>query len=129
LGLRQAHDAAAVVSRHRVVEIHLEAPPKPPEGAACNGCGLCCLAEPCPLGMLISRSRHGACRALLWNEGDGRYHCGAVTTPERFLAWLPSGLAHRLARRWIAAGDGCDAGIDMVSPSGHPPIRHAGSRA
>ena len=36
----------------QVVHWHPEAPPKPPEGAPCNGCGLCCLAEPCPLGML-----------------------------------------------------------------------------
>ena len=27
----------------QVVHIHPGAPPKPPEGAPCNGCGLCCL--------------------------------------------------------------------------------------
>ena len=56
----------------QVVHWHPEAPPKPPEGAPCNGCGLCCLAEPCPLGMLVSRRRTGACVALRWSAADGR---------------------------------------------------------
>ena len=51
-------DAAAPAPA--VVWLHAEAPPKPAEGAPCNGCGLCCLAEPCPLGVLVSRRRTGA---------------------------------------------------------------------
>lgn len=72
-------------------------------GAPCNGCGLCCLAEPCPLGMLLSRRRRGACVALRWSEAEQRYRCGAVAHP-----WLG-----RLARRWIAAGAGCDADLQV----------------
>ena len=58
--------------QHPVVWLQPSAPPKPAEGAPCNGCGLCCLAEPCPLGMLVSRRRTGACTALRWSDADQR---------------------------------------------------------
>jgi hypothetical protein len=108
------------VLRHQIIQIHPEAPSKPPEGAACNGCGLCCLAEPCPLGMVLSRKRWGACTALRWDEATRLYRCGALTQPRGV---LPSGLRwcapllQRLARRWIAAGVGCDASLEVATPS------------
>jgi hypothetical protein len=85
----------------RVVMIHPAAPPKPAEGAACNGCGVCCAAEPCPLGMLLSLRRHGACRLLAWHEGQ--YRCRALHGAPRLL--------RPLVRRWIAAGAGCDSDL------------------
>ena len=103
------------------VSVHIErsAPQKPPLGASCNGCGLCCLIEPCPLGVVLSRSRTGQCQALRW-QGDLRvYRCGAISAPKDvlrdglpkflhgalpLLGWLLT----RLARRWIAVGTGCD---------------------
>jgi hypothetical protein len=85
-------------ARSQVIHIHPESPPKPALGATCNGCGVCCLAEPCPLGMLLSRKRTGACVALRWSDVDLRYRCGAVDGPWGFLA-----------RRWISAGTGCDS--------------------
>ena len=78
-------------------------------GAACNGCGLCCSAEPCPLGCWLSRRRHGACAALDWNDAARRYECTAVSRPTRWFPWLPVPLGRRLALRWIAAGAGCDS--------------------
>jgi hypothetical protein len=93
----------------RVIHLHPAAPPKPASGAACNGCGLCCAAEPCPLGMLLSRRRRGACAALEWHEAEARYRCGVLATPRRWLPWLPAPMARALAARWIAAGRGCDA--------------------
>jgi hypothetical protein len=108
----------------RVIHLHPAAPPKPPVGAACNGCGLCCAAEPCPLGMLLSRRRRGACVALAWSEVEatsndpsdatagGNYRCGVLVAPGRWLPWLPAPLARALARRWIAAGRGCDAELE-----------------
>ncbi len=95
-----------------MIHLHVDAPAKPAEGDACNGCGLCCAAEPCPLGVLVSRRRRGACRALQWSDSAGRYHCGLVSDPVSVLPWLPPVLAPRvahLARRWIAAATGCDA--------------------
>ena len=95
--------------QRRVIFLQARAPAKPPPGQACNGCGACCAAEPCPLGAIIGRQLRGPCAALAWEEAAARYRCGAVTAPERHLPWLPAGWARRLALRWIAAGSGCDA--------------------
>jgi len=98
----------------RVILLHVDAPPKPAEGAPCNGCGLCCATEPCPVGVLVSRKRVGACDALLWSDSDGRYYCGLVSDPVRAMPWLPAPLAPLLswlARRWIASATGCDASL------------------
>jgi hypothetical protein len=97
-----------------VILLHAAAAPKPATGTPCNGCGQCCAAEPCPLGMLVSRRRVGACAALSWSEADGRYHCGVVAAPARWLPWLPAPLVRRLALRWIASGAGCDAEIETA---------------
>ena len=96
----------------RIIHLHPAAPAKPATGAACNGCGVCCAAEPCPLGMLLSRRRRGACAALEWHEAGARYRCGALSAPARWLPWLPAPLARGLAARWIAAGRGCDADLE-----------------
>lgn len=98
----------------RVILLHVDAPAKPPQGAACNGCGVCCAAEPCPVGVLVSRRRHGACAALQWSDSQRRYLCGLVSAPKAVLPWLPTWLApgaSRLARRWIASATGCDASL------------------
>src|SRR3990167_9116863 len=116
----------------RVIHIQPGAPAKPPEGAPCNGCGVCCLLEPCPLGMLLSGRRRGACLAVQWDVVARRYRCAAVMTPmevvKRVLPhWLhassPAGAAllSRLAPRWIAAGKGCDSSVltqDLGQPDG-----------
>lgn len=90
-----------------------EAPLKPAVGQPCNGCGVCCLFEPCPLGVVLSRRRRGACVALQWDNAASNYRCGALADPGRHLGWLPAGWARRLIRRWIAAGQGCDADLDV----------------
>lgn len=104
------------MSRDQVIHIHPAAPAKPALGAPCNGCGLCCLAEPCPLGQVISRKRSGACDALRWDPAQSLYRCGVLSEPESVLGtrwrWA-SPLLRRLARRWIAAGVGCDATLQV----------------
>lgn len=121
----------------QVIYLQPDAPPKPALGAPCNGCGICCLAEPCPLGVVLSARRSGACRALRWNESAVRYECGAITQPDEVLgaamdSWpLPTRvkqglgglLARRLpgwARRWVAAGKGCDAALEALPPATVP---------
>lgn len=113
------------------VTLHIEpeAPPKPALGAPCNGCGVCCLMEPCPLGVLLSGRRRGACSALQWQSASRQYRCGAITCAHEVLrARLPA-FAHasvpllaatlaRLAKRWVAAGVGCDC--DVLSPPWPP---------
>ncbi len=106
---------------HRTIHIHPAAPAKPALGQPCNGCGLCCLAQPCPLGMLVSLRRTGACSALRWSDAHQRYQCGMVSQPIEVLHRLPqwlvrpvAGLLAAAARRWIAAGQGCDADVEVV---------------
>ena len=108
-----------------VIHLHRQAPAKPPSGATCNGCGVCCSFAPCPLGVLVSGRRHGACAALRWHADAQRYHCGVVSDP--LLVWprLPLALRAplmRLARRWIAAGAGCDSDLEAeaAAPEGEP---------
>lgn len=109
-----------------VIYLEPAAPPKPPAGQPCNGCGACCSWQPCPLGRWLSRRRHGACVALEWHGEQGRYRCGALATPHRWLPGLPAAWSRFLVQRWIAAGQGCDAHFDaeiaaeaVVGP-GHP---------
>lgn len=101
----------------RVIYLHLQAPAKPAEGAACNGCGVCCAAEPCPLGILVTGRLQGACRALQWRDGPpGLYRCGLVSAPREVLRWLPAWaapLVSGLARRWISSASGCDASLGV----------------
>lgn len=108
----------------QVIHIEPAAPAKPALGAPCNGCGVCCLAEPCPLGRVISRKRVGACEALRWDGTLKIYRCGAITDAAGVLGerWaFAAPLLRRLARRWIAAGGGCDADMEVAcSPLHHP---------
>jgi hypothetical protein len=101
--------------RYDVIYLQTDAPAKPAPGQPCNGCGVCCAWQPCPLGVLASRRRHGSCVALRWAADAGQYRCGLLTAPETVWPWLPAiarPLLQRLARRWIAAGIGCDCEAD-----------------
>jgi hypothetical protein len=113
---------------YRTILIEPDAPLKPNWGAACNGCGVCCLAEPCPVGVVLSRRRNGACVALQWDSVSRQYRCGAVANPQAMLVrvwpavWWPvrkgfAFLLGKMALRWIAAGQGCDSSLEPVSPS------------
>ena len=113
--LGPVHTPLPAGSPSRVIHLHVDAPPKPSVGQACNGCGVCCAAEPCPIGVIVSRQRVGRCQALQWSDDDRRYYCGMVRSPGQILPWLPTRLApitSRLARRWIASATGCDASLE-----------------
>jgi|SRR5450830_493327 len=122
---------------HQVILIHVDGPPKPLPGAPCNGCGVCCLLEPCPLGVVLSGRRHGACAAVRWTGAPHHYRCGALVEPLgvlqnllpapllRLAPWLAPGLV-RLAKRWIAVGVGCDSTVEpgpLEKPLDAPEIR------
>ncbi|MBX9715592.1 MAG: hypothetical protein K2X42_03250 [Burkholderiaceae bacterium] len=103
--------------RLQTIPIHPAAPLKPAWGARCNGCGVCCAAEPCPVGILVSGRRLGACRALEWHDIQQRYLCGMVDAPDRYLGLrVPTvGKAvSMLTRRLISAGQGCDSDAQIV---------------
>jgi len=107
------------MSDRQIVHLHPAAPLKPAEGLPCNGCGVCCALETCPAARLRFRQKAGPCPALEWAAGQNRYHCGLLTRPGHYLAWLPTfanRLASRLLARWIAAGIGCDCNAEQVGP-------------
>ncbi|HRE17184.1 MAG TPA: hypothetical protein PLW86_08970 [Rhodocyclaceae bacterium] len=98
----------------QIIYLHPDAPAKPPTGATCNGCGVCCAMETCPSGLLLFRQRRGPCPALRWSPPAARYFCGLLLAPEDYLPWLPRWcrpLASRFFKRWIAAGIGCDSNV------------------
>lgn len=99
----------------RSIAIHPAAPAKPSPGAACNGCGVCCLIEPCPIGRIASHRWRGACARLQWDDETGRYRCGLLAASARIAgpAWLGRALAATM-RRWIAAGAGCDCDAEFA---------------
>lgn len=107
----------------RIIHLRVEAPAKPATGAPCNGCGVCCATEPCPLGMVLSGRRSGTCTALRWDAGRVRYTCGAIVAPREVLPRglrLLAPLIGRLAPRWVAAGQGCDADLEAEPAPDRP---------
>jgi len=103
--------------KEQVIHLQRKAPSKPDEGQPCNGCGVCCVLETCPVARLRFRQVKGPCPALQWSETDSRYHCGLLLRPGHYLGWLPGffePLAKRLFVRWIAAGKGCDCSAEIA---------------
>ena len=101
----------------QVIVVHRDAPAKPDLGHPCNGCGVCCLTEPCPVGRLIFLRWRGACPALQWQGDEARYICSLAATTHVWLRRLPRGLrglAGRFFARAIAAGQGCDADMRVA---------------
>lgn len=97
------------MSKTRFIQIHPLAPPKPNYGDSCNGCRVCCAAEPCPVAHLLLRQWRGRCRALVWQEAERRYACGLVMQPAHYFRFIPQKLAPVIGRwlaKRIAAGQG-----------------------
>jgi hypothetical protein len=101
------------MSMRTVIQIHPDAAAKPAAGQPCNGCGVCCAAEPCPVGMLLSGRRSGSCAALMWMDAERRYRCGVVSQPESYVPRWLAPVVGRMARRLIAAGAGCDCSFSV----------------
>lgn len=57
--------------------------PKPLYGEPCNGCGLCCLAVPCPIAEELLSVSVGSCPALEYE--DGRFWCGLIRNAHKHL--------------------------------------------
>jgi hypothetical protein len=102
----------------QTITIHVLAPAKPALGEACNGCGVCCAAEPCPVSLALLWPHQTPCKALVWSEAEKRYFCGMVLKPSKFLVWLPQLAdkpASRLFKRWISADQSCDSDATLFS--------------
>jgi hypothetical protein len=88
---------------------------KPPIGAPCNGCGLCCVMEVCSSGAVVlgfasqwGERVAGPCPALV--EDGEKLVCGILQRPERYVrpGRGPTALrdGERAARCGGAASDG-----------------------
>lgn len=76
---------------------------KPAEGADCTRCGLCCVAIPCGIGLMLGSPVNEPCQLLEWE--DGKSKCGALSRPG----------GEAFARR-LGIGKGCDSGPDDGEP-------------
>jgi hypothetical protein len=100
----------------QIIYLHPAAPVKPAPMQVCNGCGVCCAIETCPVSRLFLLQWRGPCRALQWQEATQRYVCGMLQNPAEFLPALPKPLEpwfRRRISRWIAAGIGCDSTVEV----------------
>lgn len=87
---------------------------KPPIGAPCNGCGLCCQVHVCGMGSFLlglvetyGDRAPGPCPALK-QQGD-KFVCGVVLRPKDYIASDKSVTALRDAvGLLIGTGAGCD---------------------
>jgi hypothetical protein len=104
---------------------------KPPHGAPCNSCGLCCEMQICPLGVRVfapdmflagHRGADGPCPAIEPQE-DGRKICGLMASPAKY-AWkraaaMGTEALSKAAAHLLGAGTGCDA------PGNDEPVNEA----
>lgn len=97
-------------------------PVQPDYMTKCNGCGLCCIAEQCPISIAIFKEAQ-VCPAL---ESDGKtFFCGLMVDPKKYNAVFdlllpvvndgldPNLLSAEAYGAIIGKGIGCDA--DKVS--------------
>lgn len=108
--------------------IHSVSLEKPHCGQACNGCGACCIAKVCDLGVTLGDDQN--CIALQ-RQSDGSFNCGMVTDPYRYMAdndlltWkgiddLEGNSAGERALKamhadMLGAGKGCDSDDQAMS--------------
>jgi hypothetical protein len=100
---------------NRSIPIYQDAPIKPAYGATCNGCGICCLDELCPIAIVRYRRRKGPCPQLSWVPELQHYRCQwLVSASSPWLRWW--------VQRAIFAGKGCDSTAEvhvLESTDGH----------
>ena len=86
---------------------------KPPIGAPCNGCGLCCIMKVCSGGVVVlglgkwGEPVRGPCPAL--TEDGEKLVCGIVRRPERYVrpGRGPKALGNAMSLL-LGIGHGCD---------------------
>jgi hypothetical protein len=97
---------------------------KPLIGETCNGCGICCMSQPCRNGAYVlglvthlGETVSGRCPALV-QGGDGAYRCGIVLNPPKYIkkSKYPAAVLSRNFAFLIGAGNGCDELLDNDTP-------------
>lgn len=85
------------------------APAKPPYGSQCNGCGACCRAQICGIGLIALGIKDAfdddfVCGPCPFMRHDGeKFRCSLVETES-------ADSAEPLIARTLGIGRGCDAG-------------------
>ena len=83
-----------------------KAPDYPGYGNPCNGCGQCCLDQPCPVSRQYKLWQDGKCKALSFK--NGRYWCDVLSNPSRISLHIRKiSYKHRLDA--IGVNGKCDA--------------------
>lgn len=90
-----------------MTRIAFDLPEKPLWGTACNRCGLCCLVETCPLGLLFFGPAKSPCPALKLDGGQSA--CQLIADPAALLPPLIAADAGEMARLMLGSGEGCDS--------------------
>ncbi len=82
---------------------------KPPEGAACNGRGLCCAVQLCALAVEFLDSAAAPCPAMEF--ADSRFWCGLVRHPNRYFGTpsFSNRLIGPLVHTALSIGEDCDS--------------------
>jgi hypothetical protein len=85
-------------------------PAKPPEGAPCNGCGLCCALQLCELAVELLDGATAPCPAMEF--AGGRFWCGLAKNPGRYFSTPPfaNKFLGPMVQHALSIGEGCDAG-------------------
>lgn len=105
------------------IALPMTAPEKPAYGQPCNGCGLCCAAEPCAVAVEFLGETEGPCRAMEFEAG--RFWCGMVRNPGKhiglddFAANAIRESVGKLVAHMLGVGRGCDSG-PAVAEAPHP---------
>lgn len=94
---------------------------KPPHGAPCNGCGLCCSEALCPLALcLFGPPEMRLCPALEPKKEGRGWDCGLVTNTSRYRKGTTKELAEASAAAAILIGAGwCCDGQLADEPKAH----------
>lgn len=86
-----------------------DGPAKPLYGQPCNGCGLCCLMEQCPISVEVF-GPSAVCPALESLPAGG-FTCGLIARPRHYLEAKTPELADLMGETFgvmLGAGTGCD---------------------
>jgi hypothetical protein len=82
---------------------------KPKKGEACNGCGVCCIAEQCPVSIVVFGEK-SLCPAL--KREDSGYFCDLTRNSGQYLNldqdWKQEWMNKHFAEL-IGVGVGCDS--------------------
>lgn len=94
----------------------MDAPTYPGFGKTCNGCGQCCIIEPCQLARDYAGVREGPCPVLV-REGTA-WRCGLTIEPHRHMPGLAGkpfadAVLAPMFSEALGIGRGCDAEMEI----------------